>query len=176
MLRGVVKRLKKKKKKEREIFYLPPVSPFLGVSEQLQQQDTGTRKHLCMRACSVVSDFFVTPWTLAHQAPLSMGSYSQEYWYGLPFPSPGDQTHISCISRSILLPLSLQGSPRKQSEKYKLLQIILLTNPSALPGLDVRLNSLEASVFCAVSEIQTMRAGINSSLPTCVVSISLRTN
>ena len=45
-----------------------------------------------------------------------------------------------------------------------------------LPGLDVRLNSLEASVFCAVSQIQTMRAGLNGSLPTCVVSISLWTN
>ena len=31
---------------------------------------------------------FVTPWTLAHQAPLSMGFSSQEYWKGLPFPSP----------------------------------------------------------------------------------------
>ena len=29
-------------------------------------------------------------WTVAHQAPLSMGFSSQEYWSGLPFPSPGD--------------------------------------------------------------------------------------
>ena len=33
---------------------------------------------------------FVTPWTIAHQAPPSMGSSRQEYWSGLPFPSPGD--------------------------------------------------------------------------------------
>ena len=33
---------------------------------------------------------FVTPWTIAHQAPLSMGFPRQEYWSGLPFPSPGD--------------------------------------------------------------------------------------
>ena len=32
----------------------------------------------------------VTPWTVAHQAPLSMGFSRQEYWSGLPFPSPGD--------------------------------------------------------------------------------------
>ena len=31
-----------------------------------------------------------TPWTVAHQAPLSMGFSRQEYWSGLPFPSPGD--------------------------------------------------------------------------------------
>ena len=32
----------------------------------------------------------VTPWTVACQAPLSMGFPRQEYWSGLPFPSPGD--------------------------------------------------------------------------------------
>ena len=31
-----------------------------------------------------------TPWTAAHQAPLSMGFSRQEHWSGLPFPSPGD--------------------------------------------------------------------------------------
>ena len=33
---------------------------------------------------------FVTPWTVAYQASLFMGFSSQEYWRGLPFPSPGD--------------------------------------------------------------------------------------
>ena len=33
---------------------------------------------------------FATPWTIAYQAPLSMGFSRQEYWSGLPFPSPGD--------------------------------------------------------------------------------------
>ena len=32
----------------------------------------------------------VTPWTIAHQAPLSMEFSRQEYWIWLPFPSPGD--------------------------------------------------------------------------------------
>ena len=33
---------------------------------------------------------FATPWTVAHQALPSMGFSKQEYWSGLPFPSPGD--------------------------------------------------------------------------------------
>ena len=33
---------------------------------------------------------FTTPWTVAHQAHPSMGFSRQEYWSGLPFPSPGD--------------------------------------------------------------------------------------
>ena len=56
---------------------------------------------------SVVSDS-ATPWTAARQAPLSMGLPRQEYWSGLPFPSPGgspqprDQACISCIGRRSL--------------------------------------------------------------------------
>ena len=33
---------------------------------------------------------FASPWTVAYQASLSMGFSRQEYWSGLPFPSPGD--------------------------------------------------------------------------------------
>ena len=45
-----------------------------------------------MCACSVASrvQLFATLWTIAHQAPLSMGFSRQEYWSGFPFPSPGD--------------------------------------------------------------------------------------
>ena len=45
---------------------------------------------VCICAHSLGSaQFFVTLWTIAHQAPLSMGFSRQEYWSGLPFPSPG---------------------------------------------------------------------------------------
>ena len=33
---------------------------------------------------------FVTPWTVVYKAPLSVEFSRQEYWSGLPFPSPGD--------------------------------------------------------------------------------------
>ena len=54
---------------------------------------------------------FVTPWTVACQAPLSMGFSRQECWSGLPFPSPGDlpgpgieptSPVFPCIDRRIL--------------------------------------------------------------------------
>ena len=44
----------------------------------------------CMLSCSVLSQLFATPWTVAYQAPLSKGFSRQEYWSCLPFPSPGD--------------------------------------------------------------------------------------
>ena len=44
---------------------------------------------LCAQSLSHVH-LFATPWTVAHQAPLSMEFSRQEYWSGLRFPSPGD--------------------------------------------------------------------------------------
>ena len=46
-------------------------------------------EELCCAVSLSHVHFFVTPWTVAHQAPLSMGSSSQEYWSGLPCPPPG---------------------------------------------------------------------------------------
>ena len=48
---------------------------------------------LCaLLSCLVVSNSFVTPWTIAHQASLSMGFPKQEYWSGLPFPTPRESS------------------------------------------------------------------------------------
>ena len=44
---------------------------------------------VCVLSHSVLSNF-ATPWTVAFQAPLSMGFFRQECWSGLPFPPPGD--------------------------------------------------------------------------------------
>ena len=57
-----------------------------------------------------------TPWTVAHQAPLSMGFPRKEYWSRLPFPSPGDFPDpgiesVSPILAGSFLPLDHQGSP-----------------------------------------------------------------
>jgi len=58
----------------------------------------------------------VTPWTVACQAPLSIGFSRQEYWSGLPFPSPGDLPHPGIKPGSLALQaddlqLSYEGSP-----------------------------------------------------------------
>ena len=50
-----------------------------------------TCKRLWMWKCYLLNrvQLFATTWTVVHQAPLSMGFSRQEYWSGLPFPSPG---------------------------------------------------------------------------------------
>ena len=63
----------------------------------------------CMGACSVMSDSFVTLWTIACQAPLAKRFSRQEYWSGLPFPSPGDLPNRGIKPTSLVLPALAKG-------------------------------------------------------------------
>ena len=72
--------------------WIPQSTQWLWKSSRLRHFHCFVPLHCC--AC-VLSHFshvqlFVTPWTVAHQAPLSMGFSRQEYWSGLPCPPPGD--------------------------------------------------------------------------------------
>ena len=65
---------------------------------------------LVAKLCSTL----VTPWTAACQAPMSLGFFRQEYWSGLPFPSPGDLPDPGIKPRSLALQadsLPGEGSP-----------------------------------------------------------------
>ena len=59
---------------------------------------------------------FVTPWTVAYQAPPSVGFSRQEYWSGLPFPSPEDLPDLGIEPMSLVLQADalLSEPPRKQ--------------------------------------------------------------
>ena len=86
-----------------------------------------------------------TPWTVAHQAPLSMGFPRQEYWTGLPFPLPGDLSDpgIEPVFCHLLhwqadsLPLSHLGSTKNL--KFSGSVNPTLCNPMrcSMPGLPV---------------------------------------
>ena len=60
---------------------------------------------------------FVTWWTVAHEAPPSMGCPRQEYWSGLPFPSPGDLPRPGIKPRSPAL--QVDSLPSQQPGKPK---------------------------------------------------------
>ena len=53
--------------------------------------------------------FFVTLWTVAHQAPLSMGFFRQEYWSGLPSSPPGDLLNPRIEPKSLMSPALAGG-------------------------------------------------------------------
>ena len=78
---------------------------------------------VCAQSLSYVW-LFATPWTVAHQIPLSMGFSRQEYWSELPFPPPRDLPEPGIKPVSLATP-ALEGGffttepPGKPSKKYK---------------------------------------------------------
>ena len=85
-----------------------------------------------MCCCYLVTKWcppLATPWTVAHQAPLSMGFPRQEYWSESPFPFPRDLpspgTEPSCLTlQADSLPLSHLGSQVNQRLELDNLQTI----------------------------------------------------
>ena len=61
---------------------------------------------MIVHAKSLQSCLFVTPWAMACQAPQSIGFSRQEYWSGLPFPSPGDLPNAGTEPTSLVSPVS----------------------------------------------------------------------
>ena len=89
---------------------------------------------MCVCACMLShAGHFVTPWTVAHKAPLSMGFSGQEYWSGLPFPSPvelpdaGIESTSSALAEGFLTSEHL-GSPENRAMLFKHL-IVICTVP-----------------------------------------------
>ena len=56
-----------------------------------------------------MTDTFATPWTVARQTPLFMGFSRQEYWSGLPFPSPRDLPDPGIKYASVTSPALASG-------------------------------------------------------------------
>ena len=86
-------------------------------------------KRIPPESCSVVSDSFVTPWTVAHQAPLFMGFPRQECWSGLPFPSPGDLPNPGIEPRSPALQADSLLSSTVEAVKYFPSSIVFICLP-----------------------------------------------
>ena len=72
---------------------------------------------------------FATPWTVARQAPLSIGFCRQEYWSGLPFPPPGDLPNPGTETEFPVSP-ALQASfiPRSRQEVLSEINVHKLCN------------------------------------------------
>ena len=71
-----------------------------------------------MKMLVTQSCLFATQWTVVHQAPLSMEFSRQEYWSGLPFPSPGDLPDTGIKPRSLALQASsLPSEPLRKLKR-----------------------------------------------------------
>ena len=95
---------------------------------------------------------FATPWTVAPQAPLSIGFSRQEYWSGLLCPPPGDllDPGIKPVSPALQvdsIPLSPQGSPRL----YMIMCIKFGSGWQITAALDVKDGEEAVFVHCLLS-------------------------
>ena len=84
-----------------------------GLGFRGQRGDRRSQKGPGVRAW-VLSRFghiwlFVTLWTIAHQAPLSMDFSRHDYWSGLPYPPPGDLQHPGIVPSSLMTPALAGG-------------------------------------------------------------------
>ena len=99
----------------------------------------------CVLSCFSCVWLFATPWTVAWHAPLSMGFSRQEYWNGLPFPSPGNLPDPGIESTSPALAAGIffyhwatwETLPMNTT-KISLSQIGPLGSPEGNPGSDAR--------------------------------------
>ena len=90
-------------------------------------------------SCSVMSNSAI-PWTVAHQAPLSMGILQAEYWSGLPWLPPGDLPNPGIKPRSPALQADpLPSEPPGKSESEVAQSCLTLCTPMdcRLPGSSV---------------------------------------
>ena len=89
-----------------EIF--PTQGLNLGLTQCRQMLYRLRHKFSSVQSLSLVR-LFATPWTVARQAPLTMGFSRQEYWCGWPFPSPGDLPDPGIKPTSPAFPASAGG-------------------------------------------------------------------
>ena len=124
----------------------------------------------CVLSCFSHVRLFATPWTVTHQAPLSMGFYRQEYWSGLPFPTPGDLPNLnSPQALRIMASASVQGHTVEQLFPH----LYLLTWPktgSRKTGSGCELPFLAGRRAAKVGSVQWMGRDQNNS-PCCLASL-----
>ena len=123
------------------------------------------KRYMCMCVFSCVR-LFVTPWTVARQTPLSMDFSKQEYWSGLPFPSPGKIVSFYKVKRVLqnlfqwFVPkhsqqCSLYFSLPKRNHFYQF-QLIILACFSVSPSNQLILLFLDFLLYGIICSLSTV--------------------
>ena len=111
----------------KDLDFSNPLSTFFSSSISLHfSLNSSLIKGIIIQSLNQIeSKSFATPWTVAHQAPLSVGFPREEYWSGLPFPSPGifptqGSNWISWVGRQFLYHWATREAPSKELFSLKL--------------------------------------------------------
>ena len=105
------------------------LSYAVGLNAHSRFYSTASKPQLCV--CGLALS---TPWTVAHQALLSMEFSRQKYWRRLPFPTQGSNPHLSCLLAWQADSLPLASKPQLGMRKDSLAAPIpLLPSTSCAP-------------------------------------------
>ena len=129
-----------------------PTKSFLSCAQmqlypkQEERRDSGasTGKLHCVALALSHTRLSETPWTVAHQAPPSTGFPRQEYWSGLPFPTPGDLPTPGIEPRTPTLQAqadSLPAEPQRKPKAYP------FSRRSSWPGNQTRVSCIGSRFF-----------------------------
>ena len=110
-----------------------------GRQWQKEPSSCEAQRFCCCCLVTKSSHSFATPWTVGCQTPLSIGFPRQEYWSGLPFPSPGD--------------LPNPGVENTSSALQKIHDRLFMTEPSRKPSMVLR----EKKTFSQKSPADSLR-------------------
>ena len=111
---------------------------------------------LCAKSLSRVQ-LFATLWTVAHQAPLSMGFSCHDYWCGLLFPPPGDLPNTGIEPLSLVSP-ALAGGFFTTSATWEaqllLLTPIIITARMSECKLSLQIKNLHPDLNIKITEVR----------------------
>ena len=120
---GIVNKVEVDIFQELSCFFFDPTDIGNLISGSSEKEKVKVNLLSCVR-------LFATPWTVAYQAPLSMGFSKQEYWSGLPFPSPGDLPNSGIGHRSSKLQADALPSEPPGSLNIWKFSVHILLKPS----------------------------------------------
>ena len=134
----------------RPLFLLPPIRPSIRVFSNESTLRMRWPKYWSFSFSIIPSkehpglisshaQLFATPWTAAHQAPLSMGFSRQGYWSGLPFPSLMHESEVaqSCPTLCDPMDCSPPGSSVHGISQARILEWVAISysRVSSFPGI-----------------------------------------
>ena len=131
--------------------------------------------YMKMKSLSRVQ-LFAAPWTVAYQAPASMGFSRQEYWSGLPFPSPGDVPNLGIEPRSPAFQADALTSEPPGKPKIRLVvmkEIFTYWGCLASTWLDLNFMLLAHSVFSSVQSLSRVWLFVTQWTTACQASLSI---
>ena len=143
-----------------------------GLVLQMSKMKPRNTKHAYVLSCFSRIWLSATPWTVARQAPLSMGFSRQEYWSGLPCPPPGDLPDPGIKPTSLYSPALAGGfftastSPRKPRNAKGFAQAPELVTAFNLESKSLIIHPVLFLLFCSENNVPIHRCPLFG-IPAC---------